>query len=147
MYFCFIIAYAQGLNLLARASVEYKMDIPLKDVVNVWKAGCIIRSSLLYEFDKAFLGEAQSNILLDEHVAILLKGKGKSVRRLISVAVACKVPVAGMSSAIAYFDAFCSGRMPTNLIQAQRDFSGAHAYRRLDREGVFHTEWNVEWRC
>lgn len=145
LYFCFVMAYAQGLSLLAKASDVYKMNIPLSDVINVWKAGCIIRSSILYQFDKVFAADPKlTNVLLDNTIAAILKEKEQSVRNIISWAVSSKIPVAGISSALGYFDAYCSGQLPTNLIQAQRDFFGAHTYRRIDKEGVFHTEWHVE---
>jgi 6-phosphogluconate dehydrogenase len=83
-------------------------------------------------------------LLLDEDIASLLKQREDSVRHLLSLAVQSKIPVAGLSSALAYYDAYVSERLPTNLIQAQRDFFGAHTYRRTDKEGVFHTEWHVE---
>ena len=145
LYFSFIIAYAQGLSLLAKASEEYNFQIPLADVVSIWKGGCIIRSSLLYQFDKAFAGNATlPNVLLDGTIADLLKQKEESTRRLLSLAINARVPVAALSSTVSYFDAFCSDRLPINLIQAQRDFFGAHTYQRIDKEGVFHTEWNVD---
>jgi 6-phosphogluconate dehydrogenase len=145
LYFSFLIAYAQGLSLLARASEEYNMQIPLPDVVNIWKSGCIIRSSLLYRFDKAFADNATlPNVLLHGTIAELLKQKEKATRQTLSLAINAGIPVAAMASAVTYFDAFCSDRLPTNLIQAQRDFFGAHTYQRIDKEGVFHTEWNVD---
>lgn len=143
--FCFVMAYAQGLSLLAKASEEYNMQIPLADVVGIWKGGCIIRSLLLYRFDKVFHADANlSNVLLDEGMAALLKEKEAKARQVISLAMQSRIPVAAMSSALSYFDAFCSERLPINLIQAQRDFFGAHTYQRIDKEGVFHTEWNHE---
>jgi 6-phosphogluconate dehydrogenase len=145
LYFTFVIAYAQGLSVLAKASVDYKMDIPLADVVSIWKGGCIIRSSLLYQFDKAYADNAiLPNILLHQTIADVLRQKESGLRKTISLAINAKVPVAAMSSALAYFDAYCSERLPVNLIQAQRDFFGAHTYQRIDKEGVFHTEWNVK---
>lgn len=145
LHFSFIIAYAQGLSLLAVASQEYKMEIPLPDVVSIWKGGCIIRSSLLYQFDKAYAGNASlPNVLLDETVADLMKEKEEATRRIISLAINTKIPVAAISSALAYYDAYTTERLPTNLIQAQRDFFGAHTYQRIDKEGVFHTEWNID---
>lgn len=144
LYFTFLIAYAQGLSLIAKASDDYKMEIPLPDVVSIWKGGCIIRSSLLYQFDKAFADNPNlANILLHPSIAALLKQKEASLRKIVSLAVNAKIPVAAMSSALAYFDAYCSEQLPVNLIQAQRDFFGAHTYQRIDKEGVFHTEWNV----
>ena len=144
LYFSFIIAYAQGLSLLAKASEEYNFQIPMADVVSIWKGGCIIRSSLLYQFDKAFAANAtMPNVLLDSTIADLLKQKEGATRQLLSMAINSRIPVAALSSAVTYFDSYCSDRLPTNLIQAQRDFFGAHTYQRIDREGVFHTEWNV----
>jgi 6-phosphogluconate dehydrogenase len=144
LLFCFVMAYAQGLSLLAKASEEYNMQIPLADVVSIWKGGCIIRSSLLYRFDKVFTDNPTlSSVLLNEGVSALLKQKEAQVRQLISLAVQARIPVAATSSALSYFDAFCSERLPTNLIQAQRDFFGAHTYQRIDKDGVFHTEWNT----
>jgi 6-phosphogluconate dehydrogenase len=145
LFFSFIIAYAQGLSLLAKASEEYGFDIPLPEVVSIWKGGCIIRSALLYQFDKAFAANATlPNVLLDNTIATLLTQKQKAVREVLSAAMNAGIPVAAMSSALAYFDAYSSERLPTNLIQAQRDFFGAHTYQRIDKEGVFHTEWNVD---
>ena len=141
--FSFVIAYAQGLSMLAKASDELVMDIPLPSVIQVWKAGCIIRSALLGNFTAAFQKEPRlSNLLLDADIAIVLKEREASMRRTLSRAIEARIPLAGMASALAYYDAFLSERLPTNLIQAQRDYFGAHTYRRIDKEGVFHTEWH-----
>ena len=143
--FCFTIAYAQGLSMLAKASDEWNMNIPLPDVITVWKAGCIIRSALLGNFTEAFQKDPKlPNLLLDAEIAELLKNREQSVREVIQTAVASKIPIAGIMSALGYYDAYLSDRMPTNLIQAQRDFFGAHTYKRIDKEGVFHTEWHVD---
>lgn len=144
MAFCFAIAYAQGLSMLAKASEVHEMNIPLPDVIKVWKAGCIIRSALLGNFTNAFKkNPTLANLLLDDEIAAVLKNRETSARRIISLAINAKVPVTAMSSALGYYDAFLSDRLPTNLIQAQRDYFGAHTYRRIDKEGVFHTEWHV----
>ncbi len=141
--FCFVIAYAQGLNMLAKASTELKMGIPLPSVIQVWKAGCIIRSALLGNFTKAFQQNPQlPNLLLDKEIAELLQNREQSLRRVCSLAINSKIPVLGISSALSYFDSYCTERLPTNLIQAQRDLFGAHTYQRIDKEGVFHTEWH-----
>jgi 6-phosphogluconate dehydrogenase len=143
--FCFTIAYAQGLSMLAKASDELGMNIPLPSVIQVWKAGCIIRSALLGNFTEAFEKDPiLPNLLLDQKIAALLKNREAALRRIIALAVEAKIPVAGMNSALAYYDAYTSERLPVNLIQAQRDYFGAHTYQRIDREGVFHTEWHVE---
>jgi 6-phosphogluconate dehydrogenase len=145
LYFATIICYAQGLAMLYKASSELSMEIPLHDVVKIWRGGCIIRSSLLEEFYKAFTkDQLLSNILLDKNVAKLLKKREKNARAVIRLAVQSKIPVTGLMSALGYFDAYCSERMPTNLIQAQRDYFGAHTYERIDKEGKFHTEWVQE---
>ncbi|MGN6402015.1 MAG: NADP-dependent phosphogluconate dehydrogenase [Flavisolibacter sp.] len=143
--FCFAIAYAQGLSMLAKASGALNMNIPLPSVIQVWKAGCIIRSALLGNFTDAFTTQPTlPNLLLDKEIAALLKNREDSARHIVSLAVQSKIPVAGISSALAYYDAYLSERLPTNLIQAQRDYFGAHTYKRIDKEGVFHTEWHVE---
>jgi len=143
--FCFALAYAQGLSMLAKASDELGMDIPLRDVVKVWKAGCIIRSALLGNFAEAFEKDPKlPNLLLDDAISGLLKSREESIRQVIQTGINAKIPMAGMMSALSYYDAYLSDRMPTNLIQAQRDFFGAHTYQRIDKQGVFHTEWHVD---
>jgi 6-phosphogluconate dehydrogenase len=145
LFFSVIICYAQGLAMLHKASAELSMDIPLQDVVKIWRGGCIIRSSLLEDFYKAFKkDELLSNILLNKNVAKLLKRREKNARAVVRLAVQSRIPVTGLMSALGYFDAYCTTRMPTNLIQAQRDYFGAHTYERIDKEGRFHTEWVKE---
>jgi len=143
--FCFVIAYAQGLSMIAKASTELKMQIPLPSVVQVWKAGCIIRSTLLGNFTNAFkLNPQLANLLLDKEIAALLKNREASLRKIINAAVASKIPLPGMMSTLGYYDSYCSERMSTNLIQAQRDLFGAHTYQRIDKPGSFHTEWHEQ---
>ncbi len=145
LYFCFAMAYVQGLTMLSKASEVLNLQTHLPDVVKVWRAGCIIRSAMLQQFNTAFEAAPDlSNLLLDDTIAAIIKQKEKSIRKIISLGIASKIPMAGISSALAYFDAYCSERMPTNLIQAQRDFFGAHTYQRIDKTGVFHTEWHVD---
>lgn len=140
--FCFVIAYSQGLSMLAKASVELKMEIPLPSVIQVWKAGCIIRSTLLGNFTNAFAQDALlANLLLDKDIAALVQTKEESIRKIIALGVSLKIPMPGIMSSLAYFDTYCSDKMPTNLIQAQRDFFGSHTYQRIDKAGIFHTEW------
>lgn len=143
--FSFVIAYAQGLSMLAKASTELKMEIPLASVIQVWKAGCIIRSSLLGNFSNAFQRNPQlSSLLLDKEIADLLKSREESLRTIINLAIASKISLPGIMSALGYYDSYCNERMPTNLIQAQRDYFGAHTYQRVDKPGVFHTEWHEQ---
>ncbi|MBS1745615.1 MAG: NADP-dependent phosphogluconate dehydrogenase [Bacteroidetes bacterium] len=143
LYFSTIICYAQGLAMLNKASAELNMDIPLSDVVKIWRGGCIIRSSLLEIFYKAYIKDKSlSNILLNKNIARLIKKTEKNARAVTKLALQSKIPVTALSSSIGYFDAYCSANMPTNLIQAQRDFFGAHTYQRIDMEGIFHTKWD-----
>jgi len=142
LYFATVICYAQGLALLHKASTELDMSVPLPDVVKIWRGGCIIRSALLNDFHKVYKKNPQlSNMLLDKKIARMIRSKEKKLRTIIRLGTAWKIPVAGFSSALAYFDAYCSSNLPTNLIQAQRDFFGAHMYQRIDRPGMFHNEW------
>ncbi|MEJ0102463.1 MAG: NADP-dependent phosphogluconate dehydrogenase [Bacteroidota bacterium] len=142
LYTSTIICYAQGLAMLHKASAELQMEIPLKDVVRIWRGGCIIRSTLLEVFTAAYKRNAGlSNILLNKKVASLVKKKQSGLRKIVQRCAAGKIPAAGLSSALGYFDAYCSEKMPVNLIQAQRDFFGAHTYQRIDKEGSFHTDW------
>ena len=142
LYCATIMAYAQGLSLLQKASVSLEMDIPLQDVVRIWRGGCIIRSLLLETFTDAYKKEKQlTNILLNKKVAAIVKKKQLSLRKIVLVSTNTKSAAAGLMSALSYFDAYCTANMPTNLIQAQRDYFGAHTYQRIDKEGIFHTEW------
>jgi 6-phosphogluconate dehydrogenase len=138
-----VICYAQGLAMLHKASSALQMDIPLSDVIKIWRGGCIIRSSLLDMLLPAFKKDKQlSNILLNKKVAAIVKKKLPAFRKIIQQAVSARIPVAGFMSALGYFEAYCSEKMPVNLIQAQRDYFGAHTYQRIDREGIFHTDWD-----
>jgi len=142
LYFATVVCYAQGFALLHTASSELEMHVPLPDVVKIWRGGCIIRSVLLNDFYKVYKKNTQlPNMLLDKRIARLIKNKEKKLRTIIRQATASKIPIAGFSSALAYFDAYCSSQLPTNLIQAQRDFFGAHMYQRIDKPGMFHNEW------
>lgn len=142
LYAATLITYAQGLALLHRASTERKMEIPLRDVVKIWRGGCIIRSAQLELFTGVYQKKKElPNILLDKKVAGILKKKMPALRKIAQLFAAAKIPAATLMSALSYFDAYTSERLATNLIQAQRDYFGAHTYQRLDREGSFHTEW------
>ncbi|GGM82210.1 6-phosphogluconate dehydrogenase, NADP(+)-dependent, decarboxylating [Dyadobacter beijingensis] len=145
LYFATILAYAQGLAMLFQASKDLQMDIPLTDVVSVWRGGCIIRSSLLSVFTDAYKQTPElSNILLNQEVAALVKSVEGNTRSLIAHAAQSGIPAAALMSSLAYFDAYKTAYMPTNLIQAQRDYFGAHTYQRTDIPGTFHTEWGQQ---
>ncbi|WP_312389294.1 NADP-dependent phosphogluconate dehydrogenase [Chryseobacterium sp.] len=142
LYLSTLISYAQGLALLVKASDEYGFDIPLKDVVKIWRGGCIIRSVLLEKFYSAYTQDPNlSNILLDKEISDIVKSKVQSLRNTASFAVSNGISSLGIQTALGYFDAYTTESLPVNLIQAQRDYFGAHTYQRADREGVFHTIW------
>jgi 6-phosphogluconate dehydrogenase len=143
-HFATIVSYAQGLAMLTKASNERKMEIPLPEVVSVWRGGCIIRSALLDHFKKAFQNAELKNLLLDENIAGLLKQKEKSAQKIISLAALNNYPSAGFMSSLNYYNAYRRKLLPTNLIQAQRDFFGAHTYQRIDGDGIFHTQWETD---
>jgi 6-phosphogluconate dehydrogenase len=142
LYASVLITYAQGMAMLHKASSERKMDIPLKDVVRIWRGGCIIRSAQLETFTTAFKKQPNvSNILFDRKIASLIKKKLPDLRKVIALYDTAKIPAGALMSSLAYFDSFTAERMPTNLIQAQRDYFGAHTYQRTDIEGIFHSDW------
>jgi 6-phosphogluconate dehydrogenase len=142
LYFATLISYAQGLAMLTTASTELKMDIPLPEVVSVWRGGCIIRSAMLDVFKKAYQNPNLKNLLLDPNIANILQQKEASLQKVVSVAALNNYPAAGLMASLNYFNAYRRKVLPTNLIQAQRDFFGAHTYQRTDDPtGVFHTEW------
>jgi len=145
LYFATLMCYAQGLAMLHSASTELDMQIPLDDVVKIWRGGCIIRSGLLETFYKAYKKDKQlPNILADKAVAKLVRKKEKNLRAVLKVSLQSKIPAGALMTALSYFEAYTSAVMPVNLIQAQRDYFGAHTYQRTDMEGTFHTEWGRE---
>jgi len=142
LYLATLISYAQGLALLVKASEEYHFDIPLKDVVKIWRGGCIIRSVLLEKFYSAYTQDPNlSNILLNKEISEIVKSKIKALRKTAAFAASNGVSSLGIQTALGYFEAYTTASLPVNLIQAQRDYFGAHTYQRTDREGVFHTSW------
>jgi 6-phosphogluconate dehydrogenase len=144
LYFSMIICYAQGMALLYKASSELKMDIPLPEVVRIWRGGCIIRSAMLEIFYKAFTENPNlPNLLLNQDVAVLLQAKKHNLISVIMHATQTGYPVSGLMTSLCYFEAYRSEFLPTNLIQAQRDYFGAHTYQRVDMPGIFHTEWGT----
>ncbi|MBS1644853.1 MAG: NADP-dependent phosphogluconate dehydrogenase [Bacteroidetes bacterium] len=142
VYATSILAYSVGFSLLAKASSQYKLDLNLAVVARIWRGGCIIRSSFLEEIMKAFDTDPDlSSLLFDTQIATLINGAQLGWRSSVKAAVDAGVAVPVLSASLSYFDAMRCGRLPANLIQAQRDFFGAHTYKRTDREGIFHTNW------
>jgi 6-phosphogluconate dehydrogenase len=141
LYFATIISYAQGLAMITTASSELKMNIPLPKVVDVWRGGCIIRSALLGTFKIAYKNPDLKNLLLDKEIAELLQDKESALKKIVSLAAGNNYPSVGLMASLNYYNAYRGNLLPTNLVQAQRDFFGAHTYQRTDEEGIFHTEW------
>ncbi len=143
LLFGILMSYTQGLAMLQVASKDLEMDIPLDKVVNVWKGGCIIRSTLLNVFDEVFVNNKQlENLLLDKSIVPLVTKCLPGIRKVIALAVENEIPVGGLMASLNYFEASTSARLPINLLQAQRDFFGAHTYARTDEGGIFHTNWH-----
>jgi 6-phosphogluconate dehydrogenase len=144
LYASKITSYAQGMALMRIASAEYGYDLRLRDIAKIWRAGCIIRASLLgnimaaYDRDPALI-----NLLLDPALQEAVESRQQAWRLVVQTAVGMGIPVLAVSSSLAYFDAYRSERLPANLTQAQRDYFGAHTYRRIDKEGAFHTHWSL----
>jgi 6-phosphogluconate dehydrogenase len=129
--------------LLRMASVEYGYDIDPGEVARIWRAGCIIRATLLNDIRAAFKRDPQLvNLLLDRAFSDAVGARQQAWREMVQVAVGLGIPVPATAASLAYYDAYRSARLPANLTQGQRDYFGAHTYRRTDREGSFHTQWS-----
>jgi 6-phosphogluconate dehydrogenase len=142
LYAAMIITYAQGMSLLRTASEAYGYGLKLDEVARIWRGGCIIRAACLEDFRKAYqINPGLPNLLLDPTVAGMLKKRQSDLRAAVTLAIGTGVPVPALMASLAYFDGYRSATLPTNLIQAQRDYFGAHTYERTDKDGIFHTQW------
>ena len=142
LYASKITSYAQGMAMLRMASEEYGYGIDPGTVAKIWRAGCIIRASLLGDIRHAFERDPRLvNLLLDDAFRDAIGERQEGWRHVVQSAIGLGIPVPAMGSSLAYYDSYRAARLPANLTQAQRDFFGAHTYRRVDRDGVFHTTW------
>jgi 6-phosphogluconate dehydrogenase len=142
LYASKITSYAQGFALLRSASKEYGFGFNYADIARIWRAGCIIRASLLDDIVAAFEREPELlNLLLNDVFHDVVLESQSACREVVKTAIDLGIPMMATSASLAYFDAYRSERLPANLIQAQRDYFGAHTYRRMDKDGVFHTKW------
>jgi 6-phosphogluconate dehydrogenase len=150
LYCSKICSYAQGMALLAAANrpkeqggFEYKMNLP--DLPMIWRAGCIIRAVFLEEITKAFKQNPDlPNLLLDTKFKSMIDARQNAWRRVVKVGIDNGIGLTAFSASLAYYDSYRRERLPGNLIQAQRDYIGAHTYERLNAPGKFiHTEWSV----
>lgn len=145
LYFSKIMSYAQGFAQLRVASEDYDWDLPFGKIAKIWREGCIIRAQFLQKITDAYdKNPTIENLLLDEYFIDITKKYQQSLRDVVSIAVQAGVPVPTFASAIAYYDSYRSERLPANLIQAQRDYFGAHTYQRTDKEGTYHYSWYNE---
>ena len=143
LHLAMLIGYTQGFSQLHAANEEYRYGTDLQTVAKIWRSGCIIRSKLLEPSRAAFARDpGLSNLLLDAEVAESVKSEQAALRSLVGKLTAARIPCPSYAAALGYLDGFLSGRLPANLIQAQRDLFGAHTYERLDKPGTFHTSWN-----
>ncbi|MEK7729769.1 MAG: NADP-dependent phosphogluconate dehydrogenase [candidate division KSB1 bacterium] len=142
LYASKICSYAQGLSLLKKASDEYKYNLKLGEIAKIWRAGCIIRARLLHDITVAYQRDPQlPNLLLDSEFQQAVTSRQEAWRFAVRTAIELGVPLAAMSASLAYYDAYRSARLPANLIQAQRDYFGAHTFERVDKPGIFHASW------
>ena len=142
LYASKICSYAQGFQLLKAANEEYKWDLRFGSIAALWRAGCIIRAQFLGKIKEAYdRNPALANLLLDPYFAGAISDASTSWRKVVATAVELGVPVPAFSSAVSYYDGYRSAVLPANLLQAQRDYFGAHTYHRIDKEGIFHTKW------
>ena len=142
LYFSFITTYAQGMVLMQYASKENNFGLKLDEVATIWRGGCIIRSVLLEDIMKAYKAAPDlKNLLVNKDIALVIETCQDSFRLALKTGINSGVPMPVMMSSLAYYDGYRSGWLPANLIQAQRDYFGAHTYERTDKKGTFHTQW------
>ncbi|CAM2856218.1 NADP-dependent phosphogluconate dehydrogenase [Latilactobacillus sakei] len=145
LYFSKIMSYAQGFEQMRVASDQYDWSLNYGEIAKIWRAGCIIRARFLQKITDAFDKKADlNNLLLDDYFLDITKKYQGAVRDIAALAIQQGVPAPGLTAAITYFDSYRSEVLPANLIQAQRDYFGAHTYERTDREGIFHYTWYKE---
>jgi len=142
LYLSKICSYAQGFAQMRAASEEYGWDLSYGDIAMIFRGGCMIRAQFLQKIKEAYDRDpALKNLLLDPYFKEIAESYQQSLREIISAAVMNGIPVPSFSAALSYFDSYRTETLPANLIQAQRDYFGAHTYQRIDKEGIFHTEW------
>ncbi|WP_428977554.1 NADP-dependent phosphogluconate dehydrogenase [Oricola cellulosilytica] len=138
-----IVCYAQGFTMIARASAEFGWALPLPDIARVWRAGCIIRSSMLNDMATALEANPDRNLMFADFFSYLLKAKHPALRTTVAAAAQNGLPMPALTAGLAYFDIMRTERSTANLIQAQRDFFGAHGFERIDRPGQYHGPWGA----
>jgi 6-phosphogluconate dehydrogenase len=145
LHLAFIVTYAQGLSLLRAASAEKRYELDMVEIAKIWRGGCIIRAALLEQIRQVFAAEPTLNNLLASDVfSAAIASQHAALKAAVIYAVAADIPCMSITTSLNYLTAFATDRLPANLIQAQRDYFGAHTYQRIDEEGTFHTpDWNA----
>ena len=142
LYVSKIISYAQGYSLMKAAAKTYEWDLNYGGIALMWRGGCIIRSQFLGKIKEAFdKNKELENLLLDDYFKDIIDAYIPSLRKVVVYAASSGISIPAFSSALNYFDGYTTENMPMNLLQAQRDYFGAHTYQRVDKEGTFHTDW------
>jgi 6-phosphogluconate dehydrogenase len=144
LFACFVVAFAQGLALLRRASEVHQYQVDLATVARLWRGGCIIRAALLEDILAAYQALPDlPNLLVDPELGGKVAARQGDWREVVKAAADWGLPAPALMASLAYLDAYRSRRLPANLVQAQRDYFGAHTYERVDRPGTFHTDWLI----
>jgi 6-phosphogluconate dehydrogenase len=146
LYASKVVAYAQGYDQMAAASAEYDWDIDLGAMATIWRGGCIIRARFLDRIKEAYATDRPASLLVAPYFRDAVADGQESWRRIVAHAAQAGIPTPAFSSSLAYYDGLRAERLPASLIQGLRDFFGAHTYRRVDREGTFHTMWGEDRR-
>ncbi|HFU4564054.1 NADP-dependent phosphogluconate dehydrogenase [Bacillus cereus] len=142
LYMSKICSYAQGFTQLKAASEEYDWNLDFGSISMLWRGGCIIRAAFLQNIKEAYETNTDlPNLLLDPYFKEIVESYQGGLRQIISMAVQQGIPIPAFSAAISYYDSYRTAKLPANLLQAQRDYFGAHTYKRVDKEGTFHTKW------
>jgi 6-phosphogluconate dehydrogenase len=142
LYMSKIVSYAQGFAQMRAASEEYDWNLRYGDIAMIFRGGCIIRAQFLQKIKDAYDRDPElRNLLLDPYFTEIVENYQQPLRQVLAVAIERGIPVPSFASAIAYYDSYRTETLPANLLQAQRDYFGAHTYQRIDKDGVFHTNW------
>ncbi len=147
LYASKIISYAQGFRLMREAAAEFKWSLAYGDIALMWRGGCIIRHQFLNDIKQAYVKNPDlDNLLLDQFFIDAMAQADAGWRKAIIAAIELGIPTPAFSSALAYYDGYRCARLPANLLQAQRDYFGAHTYERVDKPAgqFFHTDWTGE---
>ena len=146
LHLAFVTAYAQGFTMLRAASTELSLELDMVEIAKIWRGGCIIRAALLEDIRRAHTADpALPNLLVSDEFAPAIKRKHAQLKAFVHFAVSTDIPCMCAAASLNYLKAYASERLPANMLQAQRDYFGAHTYERVDEAGIFHTpDWNME---